>query len=121
MNVLDLIQMQGMLFLMIIIGAVLRKRGVIDEHGKRCLTDLCVNIVIPCNIIKSFLIELDPSVLRVWFSIGCCSTAMRAHKKRCCSIAPSSRRVDSLEILSQRAFMAQWDCSTHPFSSFPCV
>ena len=64
MNVLDLIQMQGMLFLMIIIGAVLRKRGVIDEHGKRCLTDLCVNIVIPCNIIKSFLIELDPSVLR---------------------------------------------------------
>ncbi|WP_368384004.1 AEC family transporter [[Clostridium] symbiosum] len=35
-----------------------------DEPGKRCLTDLCVNIIIPCNIVKSCLIEFDISIMK---------------------------------------------------------
>lgn len=53
---------------MMLIGALLKKRGIIDESGKKCLSDLCINMVIPCNIFKSCLIELDAGVL--------CSCAM---------------------------------------------
>lgn len=64
MNILDLFSLQGMLFAMMLIGAWLKKRGVIDENGKRCLTDLCVNIVIPCNIFKSCLIEFNMGIFK---------------------------------------------------------
>ena len=64
MNILDLFSLQGTLFLMMLVGAWLKKRGIIDEHGKRCLTDLCVNLVIPCNIFKSCLIEFNLTIFR---------------------------------------------------------
>lgn len=60
----DLISLQGTLFAMMLIGAWLKKRGIIDETGKRCLTDLCVNIIIPCNIFRSCLIEFNMEIFR---------------------------------------------------------
>lgn len=64
MNLLDLFSLQGTLFAMMLIGAWLKKCGVIDENGKKCLTDLCVNVVIPCNIFKSCLIKLNMTIFR---------------------------------------------------------
>lgn len=58
----DLISLQGTLFAMMLIGAWLKKRGIMDENGKRCLTDLCVNIIIPCNIFRSCLIEFNMEI-----------------------------------------------------------
>ena len=60
----DLISLQGTLFAMMLIGAWLKKRGIMDENGKRCLTDLCVNIIIPCNIFRSCLIEFNMEIFR---------------------------------------------------------
>lgn len=64
MEIVRLFNLQGSLFLMILAGAVLKRKGIIDEPGKRCLTDLCVNIIIPCNIIKSCLMEFDLSIMK---------------------------------------------------------
>lgn len=64
MNIIDLFSLQGTLFAMMLIGAWLKKRGIIDAEGERCLTDLCVNIVIPCNIFKSCLIEFNMSIFK---------------------------------------------------------
>lgn len=64
MELLELFNIQGTLFLMILVGALVKKLGIVDEAGRRCLTDLCVNVIIPCNILKSCLIDLDFSVLR---------------------------------------------------------
>ena len=64
MELLELFNIQGTLFLMILVGALVKKLGIVDEAGQRCLTDLCVNVIIPCNILKSCLIDLDSSVLR---------------------------------------------------------
>lgn len=64
MNLFDLFSLQGTLFAMMLVGALLKKRGLIDESGKRCLTDLCVNVVIPCNIFKSCLIEFNGTIFR---------------------------------------------------------
>lgn len=63
MDLLELFNIQGTLFLMILAGALIKKLGIVDEHGVRCLTDLCINVIIPSNILKSCLIDLDPSVL----------------------------------------------------------
>ena len=64
MDVLHLFNLQASLFLMILIGMFLKRRGLVDETGKRCLTDLCIQVVIPCNILKSCLIELDHAILK---------------------------------------------------------
>lgn len=64
MELLELFNIQGMLFLMILVGALIKKLGMMDDAGRRCLTDLCINVVIPCNILKSFLIDLDPDILK---------------------------------------------------------
>lgn len=64
MDIFTLFSLQGTLFAMMLIGAWLKKRGIIDENGKRCLTDLCVNIIIPCNIFKSCLIEFNKGILQ---------------------------------------------------------
>lgn len=63
MELLELFNIQGTLFLMILVGALIKKLGIMDEAGQRCLTDLCINVVIPCNILKSFFINLDSSIL----------------------------------------------------------
>ena len=64
MSIWELFSIQGTLFIMILAGTFLRKKGILDENGTRCLTDLCVSVVIPCNIIQSCLIEFDVSILR---------------------------------------------------------
>ena len=64
MDILELFSLQGTLFAMMLIGTWLKKRGIIDENGKKCLTDLCVNIVIPCNIFKSCLIEFNMGIFK---------------------------------------------------------
>ncbi|MFR4580033.1 MAG: hypothetical protein ACLT76_10795 [Clostridium fessum] len=38
MNLLELCNLQGSLFLMILAGAVLKRRGIISKEGEKCLT-----------------------------------------------------------------------------------
>ena len=64
MDILDIFSLQGTLFAMMLIGAWMKKRGIIDDNGKKCLTDLCVNMVIPCNIFKSCLIEFNMGIFK---------------------------------------------------------
>ena len=62
MSFLELCQVQVTLFLMILIGTLLKKKGIIDNNGERCLTDLVIGIIIPCNIIKSCLMKFNLSI-----------------------------------------------------------
>lgn len=55
--------MQGMLFLLMIIGAVLKKIGIITEEGKSVLADLVIYVTLPCSILKSFEIEFSEAIL----------------------------------------------------------
>ncbi|CDZ74644.1 transporter, auxin efflux carrier (AEC) family [Peptoniphilus sp. ING2-D1G] len=64
MGLLDLFSLQGTLFAIMLVGTLLKKIGLIDKNGKRCLIDLCINVVIPCNIFRSFLIEFNWSILQ---------------------------------------------------------
>lgn len=43
MSILELGSLQLTLFAMMLIGALLKKKDIIDKNGKKCLSDLCIN------------------------------------------------------------------------------
>ncbi len=55
--------MQGMLFLLILTGIYAQKRGIITNGNRKKFTDLFIEIILPFNIVKSFLIEWNYTIL----------------------------------------------------------
>lgn len=64
MNFNNLFTMQGMLFSLMILGLYLRKTGMITDQNRELLTDLVVNVTLPCSIVKSFEMEFNGEILR---------------------------------------------------------
>ncbi len=58
----NLVELQGMLMIMLLVGLIARKTGTITEEGKKSITDLILNIILPCNIIYSFMIEFSYAI-----------------------------------------------------------
>lgn len=59
----NLFEMQGMLFSLMILGLFLKKRGLISEGNKELLTDLVINVTLPCSIVKSFQMEFNREII----------------------------------------------------------
>lgn len=53
-----LIDLMGMMFLLIMTGFLLRRFGLITDAGKKCITDVLLYAILPCNIIKAFTTDL---------------------------------------------------------------
>lgn len=51
------------LFLFIIAGFILTKTGTITPSGRKSLSDLLINFILPCNIVCSFQIDMTRDVL----------------------------------------------------------
>ena len=58
------LELQAILFLLMMAGLVLRRKSIVTPAGRACLTDLLIDLVLPCNIIHAFMIELSPDILR---------------------------------------------------------
>ena len=65
----SLINLQGMLFLLVAAGVILRKLGILPDSAKQVLTDLVIDLILPCNIISSFLIEFNMDILKGFAAI----------------------------------------------------
>ena len=65
----DLLTLQGQLALLVVVGIVLTRRGIITAQGRKCLTDLVIDIILPCNIIQSFRMEFSWEVLQSTLTI----------------------------------------------------
>ena len=63
MELQAVMNLQLMMFLEIAIGWYLKKKNLITEEGKKVLTDLVIDLILPCNIIQSFMIELNGEIL----------------------------------------------------------
>ena len=61
---LDVFSQVIILLLLILIGFVLTKGHILTEQGSKSMTDMVLTIVTPCVIIKSFMREYDPSLLK---------------------------------------------------------
>lgn len=64
MNFSGLYEMQGMLFSLMILGAVLKRMGIITDAGKSVLADLVIYVTLPCSILKSFEIEFSAEIIK---------------------------------------------------------
>ena len=53
-----------MLFSLMILGASLKKKGIITDEGKRVIADLVIFVTLPCSIIESFEVELSMDILK---------------------------------------------------------
>ena len=63
MGTTELISLQLRMFLIMLVGLFFRKKNIISQEGKKNLTDLVIYLILPCNIVKSFMIEFDSSTL----------------------------------------------------------
>ena len=59
MVVNNMLNMQLMMFLLVAIGFIVRKLGVINTEGRKNLIDLCLYLTLPFNVLHSFLREWD--------------------------------------------------------------
>lgn len=64
MGTTELISLQFRMFLIMLVGLFFRKKGIISEKGKKDLTNLVIYLILPCNIVKSFLIEFSQETLK---------------------------------------------------------
>lgn len=64
MGTTELISLQLRMFLIMLIGLYFRKKNLISPEGKKNLTDLVIYLILPCNIVKSFMISFDENTLR---------------------------------------------------------
>lgn len=55
----NMLNLQLTLFILIIIGIFLKKKNYIGEEGKKMLSDLLINLILPCNIIYSFCSKIE--------------------------------------------------------------
>lgn len=55
--------LQMQLFLFILAGFVLAKAGAISPAGRKSLSDLLIDFILPCNIVCSFQIDLSGDLL----------------------------------------------------------
>lgn len=64
MGTAELISLQLRMFLIMLVGLFFRKKNLISQDGKKNLTDLVIYLILPCNIVKSFMIEFDSNTLK---------------------------------------------------------
>ncbi|MDD6213301.1 MAG: AEC family transporter [Clostridiales bacterium] len=62
MNFGNLLEMQGMLIALMAVGYLLKRIGIITDEGKKVLMDLVIYVTLPCNIVKSFIIEFNVEI-----------------------------------------------------------
>lgn len=63
MDFSGLINLQIMMFLLVVIGIVLKKKNIITGEGKNVITDIVINVILPCNVINSFYVEFSKDIL----------------------------------------------------------
>ncbi len=59
-----MLNLQGMLFLLTLLGFYTRKRNIITPEARAHLSDLLIEVILPMNILSSFDMQLDNGLLK---------------------------------------------------------
>lgn len=65
----QMIDLQGMLFIFILVGMLAGKKGLVTAEGRRCLTNLTLYVVLPCNIASAFIMPFSYEMLLKFLSV----------------------------------------------------
>ena len=52
-----MVNLQVELLLLLLVGFVIKKKGVINDQQQGCLSELLINVILPATIIKAFIID----------------------------------------------------------------
>ena len=74
----NMLNMQMIMFLLVIIGFVIRKKGIIGGVARKDLVDFCLFVTLPFNILNSFLGEWSWGMLASCVTILLLSTGFNA-------------------------------------------
>ena len=69
MDMSSLWNLQGQLFLLLMMGLVLQKYKILGADAKTTLTNLVIDLILPCNIINSFRMEFSMEILKAFLII----------------------------------------------------
>jgi predicted permease len=53
----QMFSLMGEMLLLMLVGWLIRRVGILTKEGKKCLTDLILYVILPCNITKAFISE----------------------------------------------------------------
>ena len=70
--------LQITIFGTMLVGLIVRKLGIVGVEARKDLTNLVINIVLPCNIITSFITRLSTDLLRECVTIFLVSVGVQA-------------------------------------------
>lgn len=74
----DVLILQITMLILIIVGAGVKKLGIVGPAGQKNINDLVIYLVLPCNIVKSFLIECGGDTFRQFALVLVISVAVQA-------------------------------------------
>lgn len=74
----DVLILQLTMLILILVGALVKKCGIISPEGQKNINDLVIYLVLPCNIVNSFLIGSDGDIFRQFGMVFVISIAVQA-------------------------------------------
>lgn len=57
----DMFHLQLTLFALIVVGMIIKKAGIITDANRKNFSALLINVVLPCNIVNSFMSDIEIS------------------------------------------------------------
>ncbi len=60
----ELINLQITIFAAILVGVIVRKLNIVGAEGQKNITDLVIDVILPANIIKAFMIDFSTKMIR---------------------------------------------------------
>lgn len=73
----SVIDLQITIFLLMSAGYIMTKMKILTPESKKPLTDLVIDFILPCNIIVSFMIEMNRDIFISCFAILCASIVIQ--------------------------------------------
>lgn len=74
----ELINLQCTIFLLVGVGFLLKKIRLVNQESQKCITDLVINVILPCNIVKAFCMDFTEQTGRELVLVLILSIAVQA-------------------------------------------
>lgn len=73
----DVLILQLTMLLLILVGLLVKKCGIVSQEGQKAVNDLVIYLVLPCNIVNSFLIGSEGDIFRQFGMVFLISIAIQ--------------------------------------------
>ncbi|MDO4466555.1 MAG: AEC family transporter [Bacillota bacterium] len=64
-----LLNLQITIFLLIGVGFLIKRKNMVGKEGQKNLNDLVINVILPCNILKAFMVDFESSMAQEFLAV----------------------------------------------------